>query len=538
MNDPKDRYPSQQIETDLSLDTTSDFQSDLDDVIDIDQDFDAEEEGIFEPKQGKRKSSSKMLLGVLILLILAGGGGYLYLTSAEDLAPNPAPPPVPVLAQTDQSVLPEVDTTLAQNQTGDLQPLPQPVSDFASDAPASAIPPVPSEQPSEKTEASASPENTPATPSENETLSVPPAQTPQPELSLPSTPAATELSGGNADTALPVVPGAPPSDTDITENNMEVLPPSEGPLTPEPVLDAHSQGPDQATLGIPPQLLPQSKASLPNTPVQKPADDMKSARQVVNIEVDKKGGLVQKEYFDSPEGKSLKNFAPPPSINPFGEPGENIIIVRKTVDDGMVVEKGEDNGIVESKLVSANRAMALGKYDAALNFYNEIRKKNQSDPRILMGRAVALQKLGEKEQAIDAYNELLDVDPQNPEAITNLMGLVSKSQPARALEGLLELREKYPRNPAVAAQLGVAYAQSGNPQDGLRYLEMASKLQPENPLHFFNMAVLAEQMNKNSDAILFYEKALDTSSIYPEEAAKTGFSRDQVYDRLSRLRGQ
>ncbi|PZP52960.1 MAG: occlusion derived virus envelope protein 66, partial [Micavibrio aeruginosavorus] len=180
------------------------------------------------------------------------------------------------------------------------------------------------------------------------------------------------------------------------------------------------------------------------------------------------------------------------------------------------------------------RAASLGSNEAALKFYNELYRKNPGDPRIAMGRAVTLQKLGETQKAIDGYRDVLNTEPDNPEALTNLMGLIGKTQPAVAIQNLLDLKERFPRSADVSAQLGLAYAQSGNPQDGLKQLNAAANLQPENPLHYFNMAVIYDRLKDRENAIKYYEQALD---VYSVNGGAGNFSREQIYDRLATLRG-
>lgn len=274
-------------------------------------------------------------------------------------------------------------------------------------------------------------------------------------------------------------------------------------------------------------------------PEPKPKNELEAARETINLpkKVEKKDNVPATVYFDAPKGKALRDI-PPPSINPELEPGQSIIIVHKGNADGneMIVERGKDNEIIESRLVNASRAASLGNNEAALAFYNEVYKKNPNDLRILMGRSVTLQKLGETQKAIEGYRHILDIEPDNPEALTNLMGLVGKTQPAVALQNLLDLKERYPRSAAVAAQLGLAFAESGNPQDGLKHLNAAVTLQPENPLHYFNMAVIYDRLKDRANAIKFYEQALDVYSINGEPSSG-GFSREQVYDRLAALRG-
>jgi tetratricopeptide (TPR) repeat protein len=103
-----------------------------------------------------------------------------------------------------------------------------------------------------------------------------------------------------------------------------------------------------------------------------------------------------------------------------------------------------------------------------------------------------------------------------------------------ALSKLLDLRQKYPDNAGIAAQIGVAYADSGNLQDAYKYLSMASGLKPNDPQHYYNMAVVAEKAGELKKAISLYEKALEVDAVH---GTGRGISRDKIYDRLARLRG-
>lgn len=246
------------------------------------------------------------------------------------------------------------------------------------------------------------------------------------------------------------------------------------------------------------------------------------------------------KYFDSPSGKMLKNI-PAPSMDPKKGSRESIIIVNKngkkastdyTKPAGPIAIETTS---LSAQMVSANRAMKLGRYDAAKEMYDDLYKLNPRDVQILSGRAVLMQKMGFNDQAISAYEELLKVDPDNTDAIVNLSGLIRKQYPAVALSKLLDLHMNHPDNVAVTAQLGVAYADSGNFPDAMRYLGDAAAMDPKNPQHFYNMAVVSEKAKKPDQAISYYEKALEVDSIYGE-GQKT-VSKEKIYDRLAQLRG-
>jgi Flp pilus assembly protein TadD len=188
----------------------------------------------------------------------------------------------------------------------------------------------------------------------------------------------------------------------------------------------------------------------------------------------------------------------------------------------------------QARIESAFRALDLERYEAANDMFSNLVREYPRDERALMGQAVALQKLGRDAESARVYEQLLSVNPDNVSAMTNYLGLMRKQNPSAAIRRLSEMMAKYPRNGTLAAQTGLAYAGAGSYTDALRYLNYAATLEPGNPGHYYNLAIVAERMNNTVLAIKNYEKALDVSS--ETEVSAALINRDLVYDRLSYLR--
>lgn len=213
----------------------------------------------------------------------------------------------------------------------------------------------------------------------------------------------------------------------------------------------------------------------------------------------------------------------PRKVNPVVEPASKLIVVTK--------DSGPNSR--QAQLVAANRAMALGRYDAALNMYKSLYAKNPKNADVLMGVAITLQRMGDRDAAIAAYDELLETQPGNVDAEVNMLGLMSEKYPQVAQHRLEELRQKNPQNLGVVAQLAVTHAQMNNTKDALKYLGVAASLQPENAGHIYNMAVIADRAGHKKDAVRFYEEALEVDSVY---GGGRTLNRDAIFERLSRLR--
>ena len=231
---------------------------------------------------------------------------------------------------------------------------------------------------------------------------------------------------------------------------------------------------------------------------------------------------VADKYYSSDRGVTTSDLNAPIKADPSKDPAQRIIIIDH-------ISKAGD---VDSRFVAAQRALDLRRYESALHMFESLYKGNKRDQRILMGRAVALQMTGQEEKAVQAYEELLDLSPKNPKVLVNLLGLISQQYPTVALERLGALYEKFPGNAAIAAQMGLAEAGLNNYESALKYIGIATSLEPGNAQHYFNLAVVYDHNREYKKAIAQYERSLEVDSLSRQGTIK----RDVIYDRLSRLR--
>lgn len=231
-------------------------------------------------------------------------------------------------------------------------------------------------------------------------------------------------------------------------------------------------------------------------------------------------------FFDAealvPQGEVARKSAPR-KVSPINEPGSRFIVVNKNAGPNSKA----------AGLVSAERAMSLGRYASALEIYDKMYAQNKRDPNVLMGRAVAYQRLGQDDFAVQAYDELLEIRPKNLEARINMLGIVGQKYPAVALRQLLDLRDENSENVGVVAQIAVVQAKLEQYDEALRYLGIAASMEPKNPSHLFNMAVIADTAGDKKEAIRLYEEALNIDTLYGKGGA---IPREAVFERLAGLR--
>ena len=207
--------------------------------------------------------------------------------------------------------------------------------------------------------------------------------------------------------------------------------------------------------------------------------------------------------------------------------------VRPLPNQYLIVKKEHNANDVDSRLTAARSALAQGSYQAALELFDDLYRKNPRDQRISMGRAVALQKLGQTDEAMDAYQVALRNDPRNIEALTNMLGLLKGKDTPTALNKLQQLRDLYPANADVTAQLGMVYGVTGDYNNALKYLNMADALKPGNATVLYNKAVAYDHMGNTAEAAQLYHQILLLAS---DGVLDQSFPLEVVKQRLAALR--
>lgn len=207
--------------------------------------------------------------------------------------------------------------------------------------------------------------------------------------------------------------------------------------------------------------------------------------------------------------------------------------IRALPEKYLVVKKTQDADDVGSRLMAARTALAQGSYQAALAIFSDLYRDEPRNGRVLVGRAIALQKLGQKDEALAAYELALSNDPKNLEALTNMLGLLDTADRASAIERLHRLRDIYPSNADITAQLGLVYGAAGDHDKSLKYFDMANALKPGDVNILYNRAVVYDRMGKSNQAADLYRQIVLLAA---EGSLDQAFPIETVKQRLSVIR--
>lgn len=497
---------------------------------------------------GGGKNKKGLLLGVLGLLLVGGGGGAYYFTMMQEApdAPRAAKVLTPAVA-TDTAAAPAVPPTVdvTAQIIGEVPPMPEVPQEAAPDSLLA------------ETETSPAPAATPATDAATATadaaaapvdpfaeLGAPPA-----DAAVPAETAATEVPAANA--AAPVTP-APDA--------LAVAPelPDEGPMTesfaPISAPEVPAANAAAADVSAPKEDLPMPRMLETQAPAPG-APQVSGNGAVTGATTTPQGGTVSGATTAPSnaekaivENAAVLNQLSAPAAATAADPaaagrtvneilgaggGAQDAIVRTMPDSYVVVRKETDGSALAARLKQARSALMNNNDMAALQIFNEMYQDYPRDSRVAMGRALSMQKLGQYDQALGAYEEILEKDPKNLEALTNMLGILKQQNPALALEKLGELREAYPFNADIAAQLGVAHASMQSYAEALKYFDIADALKPGNGYVMYNRAVTLDRMGQEEKAASVYRLIVRLAA---EGALKEPVPVESIRQRLSTMR--
>lgn len=283
---------------------------------------------------------------------------------------------------------------------------------------------------------------------------------------------------------------------------------------------AVAQAPPPRPAAAPAAQAPVEKAEAlaPVQPAAPPAPPATSAaaKQPAAVETQKKVAS------DAP----LPSKVPPPPMTSLRDPMPQIaadsparmldppISVRRSQMDlegvGSAVQVRTVSQDAQDLVGTAYNALIRGEYDMALGYYDKALKQEPHSLLALLGRGTALQKLGRKDEARGAYEQVLKYDPQNREALSDITALEAERTPGEALQRLMDLEREYPNFSPIKAQIGMVCARMEDYEGALDWLRRALAITPDATMYQYNLALVLDRLGRHEEAVAAYQQVLSS----------------------------
>lgn len=266
-----------------------------------------------------------------------------------------------------------------------------------------------------------------------------------------------------------------------------------------------------------PEAAPRTPSELATKPATTPAPDIDAIKNTV---------LPNRPPLPADGGVPTPAVRSQPPTAPIAKPESPSL---PAIESPIQVTSGRAD-VVDPAIAQGYRLLAAGDLAAAHAAYS---LALQNDPRQLDAlhgmAAIALQE-GKAEQAMIAYQHILEINPNDAAAQAGIVNLNGQLDPVVAASRITALMAQLGDQPALNFALGNAYARQQRWSDAQAAYFNAVAGDTKNPDYLFNLAVSLDQMRQPRLAAKYYGEALTAT-----QQRAGAFDREQVVQRLKQL---
>lgn len=164
-----------------------------------------------------------------------------------------------------------------------------------------------------------------------------------------------------------------------------------------------------------------------------------------------------------------------------------------------------------SELERAYNALMGGETEVAVRIYQEILEREPTNEDALFGLAATYHRTGQVDNARPLYGRLLAQNPNHREGLNNFLILVAGESPREALEELARLENRNPRYSPIPAQMAILYDRLGEPEIARSKMLRAIEISPENWMYKYNLAIMLDRQGAYADAAALYRDIINAS---------------------------
>ena len=288
------------------------------------------------------------------------------------------------------------------------------------------------------------------------------------------------------------------------------------PGVPMPLTDA----PGTAGVAGPIVVLPPAGGAMPEpaAPAPLPQDVPREQRQPAGAA--EQQAMIQ-AAAQAAVAAQLAQLPPPapPSLPPLAAPDNSQIQVLRN-DTAPQINPG---------VQQAYQAFNGGQLGAARQQYETVLQQDATNRDALLGLAAVALRENQGAQAAALYVRLLEINPDDGEALAGLIGL-RQGDVVQSEAKLKAILARTPDSGPVLFALGNVYAKQRRWNEAQQQFFRAYSAAPANPDYAFNLAVGLDRLNQPRLAATYYQRALTLA-----QTAPAAFDRAVVQARLRDL---
>ena len=200
------------------------------------------------------------------------------------------------------------------------------------------------------------------------------------------------------------------------------------------------------------------------------------------------------------------------------------------------IEHNHESNIVDADLLAGWQAYQNGNFEVASGYYSHVLSQdaaNHSSPSrdALLGMAAIAQQHSQYHIAAQLYNQLLALNPLDPDAQAGLTSLLSEKGYASSESHLKLMLARHPEAASLHFALGNHYAELSLWPEAEQAYFNACKLDTGNAQYTFNLAISLDHLGQLKLAEQHYRRALQLDA-----SGNAGFDHTQTQFRLDELK--
>jgi tetratricopeptide (TPR) repeat protein len=176
--------------------------------------------------------------------------------------------------------------------------------------------------------------------------------------------------------------------------------------------------------------------------------------------------------------------------------------------------------------------LALKMFDEAAGFYDEVIALQEDVPDYFTQKGIALSRVGENTQAIEAFERALSLDPNNSQAQAGLATVLTGSD-EELLRQIEETIADSSANSQTYKQRGFFRMNNQDEEGALTDFSKAIEADPEDPENYYYRGVIFSRMKKWQEAEADFSRALGIDPQNPDLI----LARGQARYRAAELKG-